>query len=77
MSDVNAFGMQTDLKTLREVSPVAVCVVCVLLCFLLFPASERRVREFYRSCIFYLPIANNCRRIECLIEVFKQKSIGM
>ena len=41
MPDVSAFGMQTDLKTLREVSPVAVCVVWVL-CFRLvsFLVSE-------------------------------------
>lgn len=38
-----------------------------------FLSNERSVREFYRSCIFYLPVASNCRHIECLIEFFQQQ----
>lgn len=54
MSDVNAFGMQTDLKTLREVSPVAVCVVCVLLCFLFVSLLVRDVFANFTDLVYFI-----------------------
>ena len=53
MPDVSAFGMQTDLKTLREVSPVAVCVVWVL-CFLLVSFLVREVFANFIDFVYFI-----------------------